>query len=241
MESISKDNKKTITHRSIYSERLENPELEFIDENDSLLYGIKNLFLNQSKMPIDFQQGQDLPSVVDDLYFFQIDKKYRLLDIVPSSIELKFYLNISPDDLVLYFNPVDDDEEYILLHDDGQGNILYKSTVVGNCFYNSGVIIIYKNININGDYLFDDIINDTKLDLLFKYNVEFFEDVIELDIKKEDYNYSFNPTYDSEKPLFFNTVYLMNDKNEVIATAKLSRSQEIFGKIKLIIDNLRKI
>lgn len=241
MESISKDSKKTITHRSIYSGLYVNPELTYVDENDSFLYGIRNLFLTQDEMPIDFQQGQVLPTHPSQLYFFQIDKKYRTLDIVPSSIELKFYLEIESDDLALYLNPVDEGEEYISLYDDGQGNILYKSTIVGNCFYNSGVIIIHNDVKIGNDYLFDDIINDTKLDLEFKYNVEFFEDIIELDIRKSDYNYSFNPTYETDKPLFFNKVYLMNDRNEVVATAMMSRPQEIFGKIKLIIDNLRKI
>lgn len=232
MRPITKNNKKTITHNSVYTKIINDLELEYIDESDSLLYGIKNLFLPKNKMPVDFQQGQDLPDsdVINDLYFFQIDREYRELDIVPNSIQMKFFETT-----------ISSSEEDIFLSDDGNGNILYGNIMVGNIFYNSGVIVIYNNVQIDGLLLFDDIISNYKLQFIFKYNIQFFEDFFELEISPKDYTYSFNPTYDEEKPIFFSKIYLMNDNNDLIATAVLSRPQEIYGKIKVIIDDIRKI
>lgn len=115
------------------------------------------------------------------------------------------------------FNDVLGSREY---SDDGDGNIISGSTTIGNIFYEHGIVSIYDDITTgSGEYNFSySCINDI------------YEQAWNCKINESELNTSTNPTsYISGSQsikhigeVYFTTIGLYNNDNELIATARLS-------------------
>jgi hypothetical protein len=71
--------------------------------------------------------------------------------------------------------------------DDGKGNLISSSILIGNVFYAQGMCII-TNPNFTGS------LTNTKSNISFQNNYTIFEHEVKCTIKESDFNLSYNPT-----------------------------------------------
>lgn len=116
--------------------------------------------------------------------------------------------------------------------DDGEGNIISGSTVVGNIIYPHGMVTI-----TNQDFTMANLVAATNVTCSFSSSYEIFETQYKATINEFEYNFSQNPSiisgstdgsvYDFTTGSFFEpyvtTVGLYNEAQELLAVGKLSQ------------------
>ena len=116
--------------------------------------------------------------------------------------------------------------------DDGEGNIISGSTVVGNIIYPHGMVTI-----TNQDFTMSSLISATNVTCSFSSSYEIFETQYKATINEFEYNFSQNPSiisgstdgsvYDFTTGSFFQpyatTIGLYNEAQELLAVGKLSQ------------------
>ena len=121
------------------------------------------------------------------------------------------------------------------LTDDGEGNIISGSTVVGNIIYQHGLVIITNQNGAFGNGV-SDLIDNTNVTCSFQSTVTIYESQYKCTITENDFNFSTNPSIlsGSEGQLYsfttasyfapyVSTVGLYNDNQELVAVAKLAQ------------------
>lgn len=129
------------------------------------------------------------------------------------------------------------------LNDDGEGNILSGSDVVGNIIYQHGIAIITDPLLASGS------ISTTDVTCSFSSSLTIYETQYKCTIRENEFNYSLNPTlvsssnfisgswynfsyptgsvYDFVTSSYFNpyitTIGLYNENKELLAVAKLAQ------------------
>lgn len=192
---------------NFYSESFE-VEFKSANQDDPELTGIKSLFYPDLKGMLSAESYPlQQKTVFNSCVWYQIPVKYRDIGIKRGTITVQ-----AGGDTIA---------------DDGDGNLIYNSEVVGNCFYNAGFLIIY-------DAGFSTLELAT---VSFRYQIEFFEKSIILQISEDDYNFSFNPSYQGGE-LYFSKIYLTNRNNDLIAVATFSTPQKLKGDIAIRLDTL---
>lgn len=147
---------------------------------------------------------------------------------IPSSI---FGTRIKPGS----FSWTDNTNTSGTLTDDGEGNIISGSTVVGNIIYQHGMVILTNQGDILGNVL-SDLVSNSNVTCSFQSTVTIFETQYKCTITENDFNYSLNPSLNSgsEGQLYsfatasyfspyVTTVGLYNDDQELVAVAKLAQ------------------
>ena len=105
-----------------------------------------------------------------------------------------------------------------------QANFEYiknQEDIVGNIFYNSGNIFLYK-------YVFGDVFNDFNaniLDIEYLRKVEFLRESFYANLISNETTFSMNNTFmDSDAPIpYVTNIILFNDDNDAIMRARLSK------------------
>lgn len=119
--------------------------------------------------------------------------------------------------------------------DDGEGNILSGSLVVGNIIYQHGMVLITNQGNLFGNGA-SDLVSNSDVTCSFQSTVTIYETQYKCTISENDSNYSLNPSlnvgsegllYTFATASFFSpyitTVGLYNDDQELVAVAKLAQ------------------
>jgi len=126
----------------------------------------------------------------------------------------------------------EDNTNNFIFTDDGEGNIISGSTVVGNIIYPHGMIII-----TNQDFTMSSLISATNVTCSFSSSYEIFETQYKATVNEFEYNFSQNPSiisgstdgsvYDFTTGSFFQpyatTIGLYNEAQELLAVGKLSQ------------------
>jgi hypothetical protein len=115
--------------------------------------------------------------------------------------------------------------------DDGEGNMIYSGSNVGNIIYEHGLIILNIDNQTN-----QEIISSNNLYLNFKGAITIYENQFKCTIRENEFNFSNNPTllsgsggdmYEFATKEYFSpyitTVGLYNNNKELIAVAKLAQ------------------
>lgn len=124
--------------------------------------------------------------------------------------------------------------------DDGYGNLKLENEVVGNIFYEDGVIFIdnfkyFFGTKLPLSFLYD---GSSYVDIEYQSSVHLQKETIQLFLNRSIYNFSTNPTYSDENvPLFFTGVGLYNEKDELIMMSKISKPIEFDDDILLVLEN----
>lgn len=131
--------------------------------------------------------------------------------------------------------------------DDGDGNLLDSNdpneTIVGNIFYNSGNIFITSDNDFHNTSTSYKSIVSKEMTIDYEREVYFVHHKYFIDIDQDEYTFSTNDTFkdsDVDAP-FLTAVYLYNDKNEIIAKARLSKPVSTENDIFLILDDLETV
>ncbi len=117
------------------------------------------------------------------------------------------------------------------LRDDGEGNLISSSLVIGNIIYSHGLLVITRQDAILP------FISSSIITMSFDSTYTIYETQYKCTIRESEFNYSYNKslltgsTYDTVKGFvtssYFNpyisTVGLYNDNQELLAVAKLSQ------------------
>jgi hypothetical protein len=119
--------------------------------------------------------------------------------------------------------------------DDGEGNIISGSTVVGNIIYQHGMVIFTNQGTLFGNGI-SDLVDNTDVTCSFQSTVTIYETQYKCTITENDFNYSLNPSLNSgsEGQLYafatasyfspyVTTVGLYNDDQELVAVAKVAQ------------------
>lgn len=119
--------------------------------------------------------------------------------------------------------------------DDGEGNIVSGSTVVGNIIYQHGMVILTRQGNLFGNSK-TALVSNTNVTCSFQSTVTIYETQYKCTITENDFNYTLNPSLNSgsEGQLYtfatasyfspyVTTVGLYNDDQELVAVAKLAQ------------------
>lgn len=133
----------------------------------------------------------------------------------------------------------------VTLTDDGEGNLLSGSDIVGNIIYPHGLIIFTGNSTDTYLSLIDDIVTNSNVTCSFKSSYRILETQYRCVIRENEFNLSLNPSLISgSAPLsgsehriydfatgslfapFITTVGLYDDNNNLIAVGKLSQPLE---------------
>jgi hypothetical protein len=120
----------------------------------------------------------------------------------------------------------------IVLTDNGEGNIISGSVIVGNIIYDHGVVIVTDNLSISSLY------SASNLTCNFSSTITLYESQFKCTIRENEFNFSQNPTIisgSSNSGIISNyatssyftpyvtTIGLYNNNKELLAVAKLSR------------------
>ena len=126
----------------------------------------------------------------------------------------------------------EDNTNNVTFTDDGEGNLISGSTVVGNIIYPHGMAII-----TNQDFTMASLVGATNVTCSFSSSLKIFETQYKATINEFEYNFSQNPSiisgstdgsvYDFTTGSFFQpyvtTVGLYNEAQELLAVGKLSQ------------------
>ena len=133
------------------------------------------------------------------------------------------------------FTYLDNDTTAKLFTDDGEGNLLSGSTVVGNIIYEHGLVLIGYTGNMYGSSSIA-LSSGLNVTCSFQSTITIYETQYKCTITENDYNYTLNPstvsgsngvvysyvTASSFAP-YVTTIGLYNDDQELIAVAKLAQ------------------
>lgn len=225
MKELNKDNKIDFVNRS--RKAVKYSDIEFIEyePDDDFTYSIKQLFyFEDGSNPIDFVYRQNL--LFDDtsnFLLYQIPLKNRVYGIVKGKVKIEV------GDYIII------DDEYGNLYEESDEDELVQ---VGNIFYDSGCIFITSTENFNGttDNIQSTILSST-VNIEYKKYVEIRERVFVVNVSQNDFNMTTNESWDEDKPLYFNKIYLYNDDHEVVAVGNISRNTPLKNKITLLLES----
>jgi len=126
----------------------------------------------------------------------------------------------------------EDNTNSITFTDDGEGNIISGSTVVGNIIYPHGMVTL-----TNQDLTMDDFVTAANVTCSFSSSYKIFETQYKATVNEFEYNFSQNPSiisgstdgsvYDFTTGSFFQpyvtTIGLYNEAQELLAVGKLAQ------------------
>ena len=126
----------------------------------------------------------------------------------------------------------EDNTNNVTFTDDGEGNLISGSTVVGNIIYPHGMAVI-----TNKDFTMASLVSATNVTCSFSSSLKIFETQYKATINEFEYNFSQNPSiisgstdgsvYDFTTGSFFQpyvtTVGLYNEAQELLAVGKLAQ------------------
>ena len=126
----------------------------------------------------------------------------------------------------------EDNTNNVTFTDDGEGNLISGSTIVGNIIYPHGMAII-----TNQDFTMASLVSATNVTCSFSSSLKIFETQYKATINEFEYNFSQNPSiisgstdgtiYDFTTGSFFQpyvtTVGLYNEAQELLAVGKLAQ------------------
>ena len=126
----------------------------------------------------------------------------------------------------------EDNTNNVTFTDDGEGNLISGSTVVGNIIYPHGMAVI-----TNQDFTMASLVSATNVTCSFSSSYEIFETQYKATVNEFEYNFSQNPSiisgstdgsvYDFTTGSFFQpyatTIGLYNEAQELLAVGKLSQ------------------
>ena len=165
---------------------------------------------------LPYQEKIDLE---DNFLYYQIPFENRSNGVIPNTFTIEY---ASGDELV----------------DDGRGNLVNEEDeIVGNIFYNSGIIVVKGNGTFENETPYSDLINE---DSIIHYDREtyFVKQNFFIKINPNDYNNSSNPSFfesESESP-YFTKVILTNDLGEVILVASLNKPLPTNQDVLVVVD-----
>ena len=126
----------------------------------------------------------------------------------------------------------EDNTNNVTFTDDGEGNLISGSTVVGNIIYPHGMAVI-----TNQDFTMASLVSATNVTCSFSSSYEIFETQYKATVNEFEYNFSQNPSiisgstdgsvYDFTTGSFFQpyatTIGLYNEAQELLAVGKLAQ------------------
>jgi len=126
----------------------------------------------------------------------------------------------------------EDNTNNVTFTDDGEGNLISGSTIVGNIIYPHGMAVI-----TNQDFTMASLVSATNVTCSFSSSLKIFETQYKATINEFEYNFSQNPSiisgstdgsvYDFTTGSFFQpyvtTVGLYNEAQELLAVGKLAQ------------------
>ena len=126
----------------------------------------------------------------------------------------------------------EDNTNNVTFTDDGEGNLISGSTIVGNIIYPHGMAVI-----TNQDFTIASLVSATNVTCSFSSSLKIFETQYKATINEFEYNFSQNPSiisgstdgtiYDFTTGSFFQpyttTVGLYNEAQELLAVGKLAQ------------------
>ena len=126
----------------------------------------------------------------------------------------------------------EDNTNNVTFTDDGEGNLISGSTIVGNIIYPHGMAVI-----TNKDFTMASLVSATNVTCSFSSSLKIFETQYKATINEFEYNFSQNPSiisgstdgsvYDFTTGSFFQpyvtTVGLYNEAQELLAVGKLAQ------------------
>jgi len=126
----------------------------------------------------------------------------------------------------------EDNTNNVTFTDDGEGNLISGSTVVGNIIYPHGMAVI-----TNQDFTMANLVSATNVTCSFSSSYEIFETQYKATVNEFEYNFSQNPSiisgstdgsvYDFTTGSFFQpyatTIGLYNEAQELLAVGKLAQ------------------
>lgn len=224
MKSFTDDQKSSKTVYTNRSESLTTSDFTAYAVSDPFYNSLKNLFYNDDLSPIEYVPDQELQTL-NDFVYFQIPYEQRGDSVVPN----KFTITNGTDSIT----------------DDGNGNLVDANdgteTIIGNIFYETGVIVITSDNNFtnSGTPIKTDIAGNS-VTINYQRKAFFIHNKYYIDIDQDEYTYSTNETFkDSDAPHpFLTSVSLFNNKNQLIAVARLSKPISTETDIFLILDDL---
>lgn len=154
---------------------------------------------------IPTQQKIDLDQE-NSIVYYQIPYTLRSNGVIPNTFTIEY---ASGDELV----------------DDGNGNLVNENEeIIGNIFYNSGVIIVKGSGSFDSTTPYNSIKDDNSI-IFYDRNTFFLKEQYFVKIPEGKFSNTSNTTFknsESEYP-FFTKIVLLNDENEPILVATINK------------------
>lgn len=139
-------------------------------------------------------------NTISSSYYFptQSSTGEGLAQIAVISIPRNLYGSYIQPNSFTYVNPGG-----LTIQDDGEGNIINitgTTSIIGNIFYEQGIIVITKNPNspnVTDDAFYGELNNYFSVknaQIIFKSSEEIYESQIKCSIRADEFNYSLNPS-----------------------------------------------
>ena len=192
-----------------------------------------------SILPGETQEGDVLrgPSSSTGRYYNYLDSSLTSSRYFPTESDSEIAIFSVPSRLFGdYIQPDsfiwEDNTNNVTFTDDGEGNLISGSTVVGNIIYPHGMAVI-----TNQDFTMASLVSATNVTCSFSSSYEIFETQYKATVNEFEYNFSQNPSiisgstdgsvYDFTTGSFFQpyatTIGLYNEAQELLAVGKLAQ------------------
>jgi hypothetical protein len=207
---------KTLPTEDIIEQIIEVPKREWIQNvpfehffntfgSDEGFKTIENAFYSKNSLipTVSYQKKIDLE---DSFLYYQIPFKNRSDGVLPNTFVIEY---ASGDEII----------------DDGNGNLInIDEEIVGNIFYNSGIVVVKGDGQFENGVLYSQL-EDSDSIMYFDKKTFFLKQKFFIKINPSDYNSSSNPSFfgsNVESPLM-TRVILTNDQDEVILAGTLNK------------------